>query len=117
MSETYEGKVHDMGIVTEEKWKFPDDTVIFQDSGFQGHKPENITIFQPTKKKKKMELTEKQKGQNKWISSKRILVEHVIGSVKIFRIVKDTIRNWKENFKDSIMEICCGLHNFKVSYN
>lgn len=117
LSKTYEGKIHDKEIISQEEWKFPDSTTIYQDSGFQGYKPKNVTIFQPTKKPRNMELTEEQKENNRKISAKRILIEHVIGSVKIFRIVKDTIRSWVENFKDTVMEICCGLHNFKLSYS
>lgn len=86
-----------------------------QDTGFQGHAPDGIVVMQPLKKPKGKELTDKQKIKNKGISSIRVRVEHTIGKIKIFRIVKDTIRNWKYGFKDFIMEICCGLHNFKIA--
>lgn len=115
LSETYEGSEHDINIVKEEDWQFPEKIVIYQDTGFQGHAPKNVIVRQPIKKPKGKELTEMQKKNNKQISSIRVSVEHTIGKVKIFRIVKDTIRNWKYGFKDLIMEICCGLNNFKVA--
>ena len=43
--------------------------------------------------------------------------EHTIGKVKIFRIVKDAIRNWKQGFKDLVMEICCRLNNLEYHSN
>lgn len=115
LSETYEGSVHDITIVKEEDWQFPENIMVYQDTGFQGHAPNNVLVMQPLKKPKGKELTKEQKNNNKQISSIRVIVEHTIGKIKIFRIVKDTIRNWKYGFKDLIMEICCGLNNFKVS--
>jgi hypothetical protein len=57
-----------------------------------------------------------EKHINQWIASIRIQVEHAIGGVKRYRIVKDKIRNWKEGFKDSIIETCCALHNFRLRF-
>jgi hypothetical protein len=117
LSETYAGSVHDKSIVNDEKWEFPDGTIVYQDSGFQGFNPSNVITKQPMKKPKGKDLTEEQKAENKKISAIRIRIEHIIGSVKIFRIVKDTIRNWSYGFKDRIMEMCCALHNFKLIIN
>ena len=50
----------------------------------------------PTKKTKGKELTQKQKDNNKEIFSKRVLIEHVIGGVKILRIIKDEQRSNRE---------------------
>ncbi len=62
------------------------------------------------------ELTDMEKHVNQWISSIRIRVEHTIGGVKRYRIVKERIRNWKKSFKDSVIETCCGLHNFRLRF-
>ena len=72
--------------------------------------------MQPKKKPKGEELSDMDKHINQWIASIRIQVEHVIGGVKRYRIVKDRIRNWKKGFKDSIIETCCGLHNFRLRF-
>jgi hypothetical protein len=117
LSATYAGAVHDMKIIHLEEWIFPPRTIIFQDSGFQSHSPENTLVLQPIKRKKGKKLTIRQKYHNWRISQQRVVVEHAIRGVKIFRIVKDVIRNWKENFKDFVFEICCGLHNFKIISN
>jgi hypothetical protein len=34
--------------------------------------------------------------------------------VKRCRIVKDTIRMFKDGIRDMVAEVCCGLHNFRV---
>lgn len=116
LSETFEGKTHDMGIVNEEQWVFPKDKIIYEDKGFEGFNPEGCTIYRPMKKPKGRDLTAEEKQKNKEISKKRILIEHAIGSIKTFRIVKDTFRNWSDNIRDDVMEICCGLHNFKILF-
>jgi hypothetical protein len=39
-----------------------------------------------------------------------------ITGVKRFRIVKDKIRLLKDRIRDTVMETCCGLHNFRLQY-
>ena len=71
---------------------------------------------QPKKKPRGRELTQEEKAENALISSVRIVVEHVICGVKRSRIVKDVFRNTRDKFADLVMEIACGLHNFRTSY-
>ena len=98
----------------EEEQHFPHGINLHQDTGFQGHQPENVRVIQPMKKPRGKALTELQKLENKQKSSLRVIVEHAIGSVKIYRIVKETIRVRSHEFRDIVMDICCGLHNFKI---
>lgn len=116
LSKTYEGSKHDKSIIDAEEWKLPKGIVVHEDSGFEGHQQKGIIINRPMKKPKGRELTQKQKKANKRKASKRVLVEHSIGQVKIYRIVKDTIRLRKDNAKDVVMEICCGLSNWKTKH-
>jgi hypothetical protein len=88
---------------------------LLQDTGYQGYAPKNITIIMPTKKPKGKELTQEQKDKNKEISSKRVLIEHVIGGVKILRIVKDEIRIYKETTRNLVMKTACAIHNLKIN--
>ena len=116
LTDTVEGKKHDKKLADETDYALPDGSKLAQDTGFQGFKLENVAIYQPKKKPKGAELSDLQKDINQWHSSLRIRVEHAIGGVKRYRIVKDKIRNWKSGFKDSVMETCCGLHNFRLNY-
>ena len=52
---------------------------------------------------------------NHLISSARVVVENVLAGVKRCRIVKDVLRLTTEGISDRVMEIACGLHNFRVS--
>jgi hypothetical protein len=114
LSKTYEGKKHDKKICDEEVYSFPINSLLWKDTGFQGYEPNNVITIQPKKKPRGKELSSIDKFLNKIISSVRVRIEHAIGGVKISRIVKDIYRNHKNNFEDLIMEISCGLHNFRV---
>jgi hypothetical protein len=115
LSKTFDGSVHDKKIADEQLIHFPAGITLWQDTGFQGHNPENVTVKMPTKKPKGKELTKEQKEENRKISSFRILVEHAIGGVKRCRIVKERFRCHKDGFDDTVMLIVCGLHNFRIS--
>ena len=54
------------------------------------------------------------RATNQQIAKRRILIEHVISGIKRCRIVKDTIRIWKDGVRDLVMEICCALHNLRT---
>ena len=116
LSATYEGSLHDKTILTEEKWQFPAGITLHQDLGFQGHTTQGVNVQMPQKKPRTKELTAEQKQQYKQKASLRVKVEHTIGSVKIFPILKDRIRLYKQGIKDLVMELGCGLHNFKLAY-
>jgi len=61
-------------------------------------------------------VDERQKAFNRQISSKRVKLAHAIGQCKIFRIVKDEVRAFKDDFRDTCMLLACGLNNFKIDF-
>ena len=46
----------------------------------------------------------------------RVKVEHAISGIKRSRIVKDILRNTKDDFSDLAMVVACGLHNYRVDH-
>jgi hypothetical protein len=115
LSATYEGKAHDKRVADESGYSLPEGSELYQDTGFQGFRLEGVTIIQPKKKPKGGTLTPEEKEENRRISSIRVHIEHAIGSVKRFSIVRETIRLWCAVVRDKVMETCCGLHNFLLS--
>jgi DDE superfamily endonuclease len=114
LSRTWAGRIHDKRICDEEDYTFPPGCVLFKDTGFQGFEPAGVETYQPKKKPRNQELSAAEKAENQRISSIRILVEHVIAGVKRCRIVRDVFRNTKAHFDDLVMELACGLHNFRT---
>lgn len=114
LSQTYEGKRHDKKIIDDEAPVIPKGISLYKDTGFQGYEPEGVITFQPQKKPKGKELTPEQKEENRLISKVRVFIEHIISGVKRCRIVKDIFRNTVYLYDDLVMEVACGLHNFRV---
>ena len=87
-----------------------------KDTGYQGYEPDGVITFQGKKKPRNGELSTEEKFINKIFSSTRIIVENVFSGVKRCRITKDVCRNLKKGFADLVMEIACGLHNFRQDF-
>ena len=113
LSDTHEGKKHDKKICDEDGIRTPSGSHLYRDSAYQGHKLEEVEIHQPKKKPRGGELSEPDKAHNRLISQVRIVVEHVISGIKRCRIVKDVFRNTKEGYDDTVIDLACGLHNFR----
>ncbi|MDR1091855.1 MAG: transposase family protein, partial [Prevotella sp.] len=89
---------------------------LWQDTGYQGYRPEGVRIYQPVKKPKGRELTKEQKLFNRDIAVDRVRVEHAIGSAKRYRIVKDECRLRKNLFVNHVFQTCAALHNFRIAH-
>jgi Helix-turn-helix of DDE superfamily endonuclease len=50
--QNYSGKKHDKKLADEQQLRFPPDSKLWQDTGFQGYEPEHTQIFQPKKNQK-----------------------------------------------------------------
>ncbi len=70
-------------------------------------------ITTPQKKRKNQELTPEQKQENKEFSSTRILVEHTIRLVQLFRVAHERFRLNRETYKQVIFTVC-GLVRLRV---
>lgn len=126
VSQLYAGSQVDMGILKKEfepgKAWFKLFKVLF-DLGFVGVEKLYeigelwIGFRKPRKSKKNPdpELSEAQKAHNKKVSSQRIYVEHAIGKMKIFRILKNRCRFKCMKMKNTIIGVCAGLWNHKLS--
>jgi hypothetical protein len=68
------------------------------DSGYQGIKELHTNSELPTKSTKKHPLTKEQKKKNRLLSKSRVLVENIIGKLKVFRILAEKYRNRRKRF-------------------
>jgi hypothetical protein len=116
LSHTCEGKASDKSIAELAGYPLPPGSCLDQDKGFQGFVLPGITIFQPKKTPHGGELTPPEQATNRRISSISIRIEHASGRVKRDRMMKANIRLLKDSIRDSMMETCCGLYNFRLQY-
>ena len=82
------------------------------DSGYQGCERIHANSELPKKSSKLKPLTKKEKRSNLKLSKTRVKVEHVIGKIKIFRIMAERYRNRRKNH-DLRMKLICGIYNFE----
>jgi hypothetical protein len=114
LRETHPGSVHDQRRADTTPYPLPAGSHLLQEKGLQAFTLEGVDILQPTKKPRGKALTPEQKEDNREVSRRRVRIEHVNSSVKRCRMLKETIRMWKEGMRDMVMEIGCALHNFRV---
>ena len=114
LSETYVGSTHDKRMADATPYPLPAGSLVLQDLGFLAFTLDRVEIIMPTRKPRGRQLTRAQKAANRRIARRRVRIEHVNSSVKRCRIVHDICRLRKPGVRDLVMEICCGLHNFRV---
>jgi hypothetical protein len=105
----FPGPTADINIFRNQQNKFHEKQGFGGDKGYQGGK----NIKTPHKKKRKQELSDKQKEENKKISSHRIFIEHLIRLVKIFQVASQRFRLKSKVYNDIILTIC-GLVRLRI---
>lgn len=108
------GKRHDFRMRKEGK-PLPGNSEKYVDSGYQGLQKICINVNLPFKGSKKKPLTKEQKQHNHDLASFRIKVEHKIREIKVFKIARETYRNFqkKHNLRFNII---AGIVNLKHGF-
>jgi hypothetical protein len=114
LSETYAGSTHDQRIADAHPYPLPAGSRWLQDLDFLACTLDHVAIIMPTKKPRGRALTRAQNAAHRRIAHRRVRIEHVNSRVKRCRMVHDTCRLRKAGVRDTIMEIGCALHNFRV---
>lgn len=104
------GKTSDINLFRETRSKFADTQKFIGDKAYIG----DDAITTPHKKTKNTEISELQKQENKQLSSRRIVVEHMICRVKIFRVASDKFRLARHRYSQVIMTVC-GLVRLRIN--
>jgi hypothetical protein len=87
---------------------------LLADSGYQGLSQLHEKSKTLQKKPRKGELSDEQKRSNRELASRRAVVEHVIRSLKIFRILAERYRNRRKRFSLRF-NLIAGLYNYELS--
>lgn len=106
------GKKHDYKLFKESKTRFRSNKNVKMDSGYQGYQKIHSNTNLPIKKTKKKPLTKEQKLINKNQASERVVVEHVLGSIKKFKILNTKYRNRRKRF-ELRFNLICGIYNLE----
>ena len=92
------GSKHDYRLFKENYAGIAQGILCLADTGYLGINKLHTNSQIPAKKSKLHPLTPEQKAANRELASKRIFVEHVIGKLKVFRILSERYRNRRKGF-------------------
>lgn len=107
------GHTHDFRLFKESKVEIAQDILCLADSGYQGLMKLHANSKTPKKKSKHHPLTLAQKKSNRELARQRIFVEHVIGKLKVFRILSERYRNRRKRF-GLRFNLIAAIYNFEL---
>lgn len=107
------GKTHDFKLLKKSKLPINKKKVVKADSGYQGIEQLHADSRLPKKSGKKRPLAARDKKANKKLAKQRVAIEHVIGKIKVFRIMAERYRN-KRRKHNMRMKLICGIYNFEL---
>jgi IS5 family transposase len=108
------GRVHDFALYKQSKLELHENLELLADTGYQGLSKLHGKSRTPKKRSKKHLLTKDERRANRELSRRRIVVENVIRSLKIFRILLERYRNRRKRFSLRF-NLIAGLYNFELS--
>jgi hypothetical protein len=107
------GKKHDYRLFKENYSGIAEDILCLADTGYLGIDKLHANSQTPAKKSELHPLTLEQKVANRELASRRIFVEHVIGRLKVFRILSERYRNRRKRF-GLRFNLIASLYNFEL---
>lgn len=107
------GRKHDFRIFKESKTIIHPHIRTLTDSGFQGIQKLHANCLKPIKGTKKKPLTKQDKEHNHEVSSQRVMVEHTIRKMKIFKILSYPYRNRRKRFALRV-NLIAAIHNIEL---
>ena len=94
-----EGKKQDFALFKDSRIVLSASTLCLADSGYQGLDKWHRNSQTPKKKSKHHPLTDAEKASNREISRRRVGCEHIIGRLKVFKILSERYRNRRKRFR------------------
>jgi hypothetical protein len=105
VSRTFPGSTHDKKVYDETGVVIPPGVTPYGDTGYLG-----TELKTPRRKPRGGALTKRQKAGNRRVSRRRIVVEHGIGKIKVWRVAAERWRNPRRRHT-LMMKNVAGLHN------
>ena len=107
------GSVHDFQLFKNSRIGIAEEIECLADTGYQGLSKLHLNSQTPKKKSKHHPLTSEQRAANRELASQRIMAEHVIGKLKVFRILSERYRNRRKRF-GLRFNLIAALYNYEL---
>lgn len=92
------GREHDFKLFKRSRVCFAETTECLGDRGYQGLQKRHARSQTPHKKPPRKPLSQEARRANRELAKRRIVVEHVIGKLKVFRLLQERYRNRRKRF-------------------
>ena len=111
-----EGRQHDFKVFKHSKQgqALRTEVELLGDGGYQGVAKQHAKSKTPYKRWRGRALTAEQHQANKALSKRRIVVEHVLRRLKVFRVLKGTYRHRRRRF-GLRLNLICALYNLDLT--
>ena len=108
---TCAGAVHDLTLFRAAGLRFPHDTALIGDAGYQGIWRDHGHAITPHKATRASPLTDEQRHENRVLAYTRQRIEHVIRRMKIFRVLKGVYPHRRRRFalRVQLLAALCNL--------
>jgi hypothetical protein len=107
------GAKHDFSLYKNSRLRIPKTIKQLTDLGYMGIKKLHLTTKLPHKSSKKHKLDKEQKRQNRRLAKERVGNEHVMGKLKISKILFGPYRNRRKRF-GLRFSLIAGIYNAEL---
>ena len=107
------GKIHDFRVLKKSKLPLHKGVKKKLNSGYQGVEKLYENCMLPKKGSKHHPLTQKDKMANRKEATEQVMVEHVIGRIKVFRIKLERHRN-RRQMHNLRVKLICTIYNYEL---
>lgn len=107
------GREHDFRLFKRSQVRFANTTECLGDRGYQGVQKLHALSQTPKKKPPRQTLSPADRRTNRDLARRRIIGEHVIGKLKVFRILQERYRNRRRRFGLRV-NLLAGIYNFEL---
>ncbi len=106
------GHTHDFALFKNSRLWLCAKSRCLADAGYRGLNRWHTNSQTPHKKSKHHPLTPEQKADNRQLSSERMVVEHALSRLKVFRILSERYRNRRKRFglRFNLLAAVCNHH-------
>ena len=107
------GRQHDFRVFKESKTRLHPSICLQVDRAYQGIQHLHAGSALPYRHRKNKPLSKEQKQHNRTLASERVVVEHAIRRLKVFRILSERYRNRRKRFGLRV-NLIAGLLNYEL---
>ncbi len=109
-----QGRMHDLHLFKQSHVQFAAKILCLADKGYVGITKLHPNSQIPVKKSKHHPLTAEEKKANRALAKERIYAEHVIGRLKVFRILSERYRNRRKRFRLRF-NLIAAIYNMEIA--